>query len=645
MPIHLSSSPLKLLRADTSGVYTKYRQERDKERSLQGGLAALSQAATQIGNIGEQYREQERLNYVNKSKIAFSVAADQAYGEWEQGLSGENAMESVATLKQRLSDIGTKILENAPDDQSRDVAGMQMLMAASHMQREAGKKAHQVHQSYSIDLVDQALNDARKSAYHSGMGGGGPADLTGYLDAVDTTMDAQAKAGYILDPLSAEKVKRKAKSDIAKGFVKGGLDSDNDSTVLRTVGDLQGGRYNSLDFNDLLVIGHSAAAAKDRIKAKREAEAKRAAAGAEESMAAKVYATALSITSKGQTQDPGAAAELLYSPTAKDLFKGVSDKVLGQAARWARSSWEIQRGREAEQQKDLADSATDVFEDLRRKGELTHDKIESDPAVPVSVRKSYHDILDKDADRLATNTAKQDSATSKSMAASLLSKVASGDITRVSEIAPYRAQGLQDDEYNTVVKSLGNAKESRNKPWMAMADDYLKTVTKSKSNDQGVLDPADVVRVHSILQDELSSGKIEAKDILKRTQELTDVAYTGRFWTFGDRDVRGFEVAPDGQLPATKEGQDKRQEALDIIRKNDPTLYSRLYGSGAQSGAAPAQPRQAVDQGAADAVPEAAKALIQNELKKAGKATLANNPEAIRKVYEANKDKFKGLDQ
>lgn len=566
MPIHLSHSPLKLMRANTDAEEAQYRVARDRERSMERGISDLGNAFAQIAAVGARYQEQERINYVNKSKLFGHQQMLEASDAWEQGLTGENAMESVGGLKTKLGEIGSKILESAPDDQSRDVANVQLSMLASGIVREAGRKAHKVHVDYSTSLVDQALNDTRKSAYHSGLGGGGPADLTAYLDAVDTTMDAQAKAGYWLDPVTADKLKRRTKSDIAKGFVKGGLDSDTDGVVLRTIGDLQAGRYNALDFDDLLTLGHAASSAKERIKAKHEADARRAAADAEDSMVSRVYARALSITGQGDRQDPGAAAALLYAPTAKDLFKGVPDKVLAKAAHWARSSWEVQKGREAEQQKDMEDAATDTFENMRLKGQLSHDTIEANPAVPSKVRKQWHDILDADADRLATKTDKAQGEQSKSIAASLLSKVASGEITRVSEVSPFRAQGLQDDEYNTVVKSLESAKESRNKPWMAMADDYLKTVTKSKSNESGILEPGDVVRVHSILQDELTSGKLEAKDILRRTQELTDLVFHTDYW-LGPRDVRRFEVEPGGQLPVTETDRKKRDEALGIVAR------------------------------------------------------------------------------
>ncbi len=645
MTIKLSGSPLRLLRPNTEAEEAQFRVARDREISTARGVNDLTTAFAQIANVGARYQEQERLNYVNKSKLSGHEEMLQARDEWEQGLSGENAMESVAALKQRLGDIGTKLLETAPDDKSREVAGMQLNMLASGIMREAGQKAHKTHVEYSAGMVDQALNDTRKSAYLSALSGGSPADLTGYLDAVDTTMDAQAKAGYWVDPVTAEKLKRRAKSDISKGFVKGGLDSDQDGVVLRTIGDLQGGRYNALDFDDLLVLGHSAAAAKDRIKAKREAAAREAKANAEEAAVSKVYAAALSITGQGERQDPGAAAALLFSPTAKELFKGIPDKVLSRAAHWANSSWQVQKGVEAERQKDLEDAATDAFEGLRLRGELTHDKIEVNPAIPAKVRKDWHDILDRDAERVATKTEKAGNEQSKSLAASLLSQVAAGEITRVSEISPFRAKGLQDDEFNTVVKHLETTRDAKNKPWVEMADSYLKTVTKSKQNEAGILEPADVVRVHSILQEELGAGKLEAKDILRRTQELTDVAYTGNFWTFGDRDVRRFEVEPGGQLPATAEGRKTRDDAVDIIRKNDPALYNRLYGgdSTPAPAAAPAQQPTPAAASTADVVPETARALIEAELTRAGKGDQAKNPDTIRRVYEANKDKFKDI--
>lgn len=643
MPIKISSPNIRPFRADTAAPEAQYRLARDRDRSLQHGLAALTSAAAQILNVGERYREQERLNFNNKIKILAHGQFHQAVDEWERGLTGENAMESVAGLDGRLTEIGTKLLENAPDDQTREATGMQLAMLKSTIMRDVGKKAHKVHVEYSAGMVDQALNDTRKSAYHSGLGGGGPADLTSYLDAVDTTVDAQAQAGYWLDPLTAEKIKRNSKSDIAKGFVKGGLDADDDATVMRTVGDLQAGRYNALDFDDLLILGHSASAARERIKNKREAEARAAAANAEDATVSKVYAAALAITSQGDRQDPSAAAALLYSPTAKEVFKGVSDKTLAKAASWARSSWEVQKGRESEQEKDMADAATEVFEDLRRKGELTHDTIEADPAVPVSVRKAYHEALDKDVETASTKKTTAATAASEVIAANLLSRVSSGEITRVSEIAPYRSQGLRDDEYNTVVKQLETVRESKNKPWLQMADDYLKTVTKKEWGDEGVLEPKDVVRLQSIVQEELSSGKLEAKDILRRTQELTDVVYTARIWTFGDRDVRRFEVEPGGQLPATVDDREKRDEAVEIIRNNDPDTYNRLYGRAGQQPAVSPPPARSVDKGAADVVPEDAKKLIAAELRKAGRDSLANDPETIRKVYEANKDKFKDL--
>lgn len=653
MPIRISSPNIRPFRADTAAPEAQYRLARDRDRSLQHGLAALTSAAAQILNVGERYHEQERLNFNNKTKILAHGQFYQAVDEWERGLTGENAMESVAGLDGRLTEIGTKLLENAPDDKTREATGMQLAMLKSTIMRDVGKKAHGVHVEYSAGMVDQALNDTLKSAYHSGLGGGGPADLTAYLDAVDTTVDAQAQAGYWLDPLTAQKIKRKSKSDIAKGFVRGGLDADNDATVLQTIGNLQAGRYNALDFEDVLVLGHAAAAARERIKNKREAEARSAAANAEDATVSKVYAAALSITSQGDRQDPGAAAALLYSPTAKELFKGVSDKTLAKAASWARSNWEIQKGRESEQEKDMADAATEVFEESRRKGELTHDKIEADPAVPVSVRTTYHNILDADVEKAAAKKTTAATAASESIAANLLSRVSSGEITRISEIAPYRAQGLRDDEFNTVVKQLETVRESKNKPWLQMADDFLKTVTKTQQNEDGVLEPKDVVRVQSIVQEELSSGKLEAKDILRRTQELTDTVYESSFWK-SDNDLRLFQVHPGGQLPVSLKERKTMAEGVENLmtgNEEERALYRSLYPKGHEHIVTPSREQHpdeqaaplSMDKGAADVVPEDAKKLIAAELRKAGKDALANDPETIRKVYEANKDKFKDL--
>jgi hypothetical protein len=582
MPIKLSGSPLKLMRPNTDAEEAQYRVARDREISTARGVNDLTVAFAQIANVGAKYQEQERLNYVNKTKIRALEEGNQFADEWGRGLTGEKPLDQVPHLKNGLDKIRIKLLADAPDDQAREAADMQLSLLNSTLVREGGKLAHKVHTEYSAGMWNAAMNEGRKSAYQAGLKGGGPADLITFIDDVDIATDAQVKAGYWLDPITADKAKRTAKSQRTQSFVKGALDSGDDAIIMRTVNDLRAGRYNSLDPDALETLGHAARAELKRMKSEREAASHRAQALAEDTAASDALKQALSKTSRMGQPDYGAAAELLMSPDVKTSLKGYSDKALSRAASFAVSNYHFQKNRDSERQKNVDDSVTAQLEGLRLKSELTHEAVQkmADAGASPKMLVDWHNVVEAEANN---NNVRNASVSSK-IAEGIMSKINTGEITRISEISPFRAQGLQDKEFNAVIKHFNGVKKDEDEPYIKQTFDYLKGISKTKEdgteNKTGILGPTDVVRINSILHSEHEAGKLEAKDMLKRAQELTDVVYTEQFFK-SDRPVRRFEVEPGGTLPATKKGIEDRQEALDLLRTgNDEerALYNSLYG-------------------------------------------------------------------